>query len=205
MLATIRRCKVNTTSIQRFRLVTTNARLSPFQLRTFTTHPSSSSIVKRAARVARFSGYFLLSSAFGILAIGAGIFVHDAFTYTDKHVDRVPVSPLALHPELGGPKNLPIVRVQVDDEEDEENVKLAAKPRLVIIGAGWGVRPAFLRHPYLLTEARQAISLLQSLHSGTYHVTVVSPETFTTFTPLLPCVCAIALLVQYFDSLQLQP
>jgi NADH dehydrogenase len=50
------------------------------------------------------------------------------------------VSPLALHPETGGPKNLPVARVQVDDEEDEENIKLAEKPRLVIVGGGWGVR-----------------------------------------------------------------
>jgi NADH dehydrogenase len=76
---------------------------------------------------------------FGVLALGAGIFVHDAFTYSDQHIDRVPVSPLALHPERGGPKNLPIVRVQVDDEQDEENKRLAGKPKLVILGGGWGV------------------------------------------------------------------
>jgi hypothetical protein len=105
--------------------------------------PDRSHIFRRTLTVLRFSGYFLLSSACGVLAIGAGIFIHDAFTYTDKHLDRVPVSPLALHPERGGPKNLPVARVQVDDEEDEENVKLAAKPRLVIIGGGWGVRCIF--------------------------------------------------------------
>jgi len=81
----------------------------------------------------------LLSSAFGVLAIGAGIFIHDALTYTDKHVDRVPINPLALHPENGGPKNLPVVKALVDDDDDEENKKLAEKPRLVIIGGGWGV------------------------------------------------------------------
>jgi hypothetical protein len=97
-------------------------------------------VIRRTIKFARFSGYFLLSSAFGILAIGAGIFIHDAFTYSDRHVDRVPVSPLALHPTSGGPKNLPIARVQVDDEEDEENIKLAERPRLVIVGGGWGVR-----------------------------------------------------------------
>ena len=61
------------------------------------------------------------------------------FTYTDKHVDRVPVNPLALNPQRGGPKNLPVARVLVDDEEDDEAKKLASKPRLVIVGAGWGV------------------------------------------------------------------
>ena len=29
--------------------------------------------------------------------------------------------------------------------------------------------------------------MLQSLHPGDYHVTIVSLDTFTTFTPLLPC------------------
>jgi hypothetical protein len=95
--------------------------------------------LRRAIAIGRYSGYFLLSSAFGVLAIGAGIFIHDAFTYSDKHLDRVPVSPLALNPERGGPKNLPIVKVMVDDEEDEENVRIAEKPRLVIVGGGWGV------------------------------------------------------------------
>jgi NADH dehydrogenase len=111
----------------------------------------------------------LLSSAFGVLAIGAGIFIHDALTYTDKHVDRVPINPLALKPERGGPKNLPVVKVLVDDDEDEENRKLAEKPKLVIIGGGWG-----------------AVGVLQSLHLGDYHVTLVSADTYTTFTPLLP-------------------
>jgi len=94
---------------------------------------------RRAVKFARYSGYFCLSSVFGVLAIGAGIFIHDAFTYSSKHIDRVPVSPLALHPERGGPKNLPIVRAQVDDEQDEENKKLAEKPRLIVVGGGWGV------------------------------------------------------------------
>lgn len=132
---------------------------TPFQNRSF----------RRARAIARYTGYFAISSVFGVLALGAGIFVHDAFTYSDKHVDRVPVSPLALHPELGGPKNLPVVRVQVDDEQDEENKMLAGKPKLVVLGGGWG-----------------AMGVLQTLHTGDYHVTIVSADTFTTFTPLLP-------------------
>jgi len=31
------------------------------------------------------------------------------------------------------------------------------------------------------------MGVLQNLHPGDYHITVVSTETFTTFTPLLPC------------------
>ncbi|KZS88379.1 nucleotide-binding domain-containing protein [Sistotremastrum niveocremeum HHB9708] len=130
---------------------------------------TSGKIVRRSITAAKYGGFICLSAAMGVLVIGSGIFLHDWFTYTDRHIDRVPVSPLALHPENGGPKKLPIARVLVDDEETEENKKLAQKPRLVIVGGGWG-----------------AVGLIQTLHSNDYHVTVVSPETFTTFTPLLP-------------------
>ena len=54
-------------------------------------------------------------------------------------MDRVPVSPLALHPKLGGPKNLPVASVTLGDEESEENRQLAHKPKLIIVGGGWGV------------------------------------------------------------------
>ncbi|OAX41706.1 nucleotide-binding domain-containing protein [Rhizopogon vinicolor AM-OR11-026] len=128
-----------------------------------------SRFLSRTLLVAKYTGYAVFSSAFGILLLGAGIFIHDAFTYTNKHIDRVPVLPLALHPERGGPKNLPVVRALVDDVEDDEAKSLLDKPKLVIIGAGWG-----------------AVSVLDMLSFGDYHVTVVTPETFTTFTPLLP-------------------
>ncbi|KAF9469289.1 nucleotide-binding domain-containing protein [Collybia nuda] len=123
----------------------------------------------RARTVARYTGYVSLSAIFGVLAVGAGFFVHDVFTYSHKHIDRVPISPLALKPEKGGPKSLPIARVQVDDDDDEENASIAEKPKLVIVGGGWG-----------------AMGVLQTLYAGDYHVTVISSETFTTFTPLLP-------------------
>ncbi|KAG7092740.1 hypothetical protein E1B28_009068 [Marasmius oreades] len=127
------------------------------------------SIFHRSLTVAKYTGYAGLSAIFGLFVLGAGILAHDAFTYNDRHVERVPINPLALHPERGGPKNLPVVKVQVDDEDDEEMKRLAEKPRLVIIGGGWG-----------------AMGVLQTLYPGHYHVTVVSAETFTTFTPLLP-------------------
>ncbi|TFK54717.1 mitochondrial NADH dehydrogenase [Heliocybe sulcata] len=126
-------------------------------------------LVRRTLTAARWGSYLIASSAVGLVVITGAIFVHDAFTYTEAHVDRVPVSPLALHPEKGGPKNLPIAMSLVDDVEDEEYQKVAHKPRLVIVGGGWG-----------------AVSVLQSLHAGDYHVTVISPDTYTTFTPLLP-------------------
>ncbi|KAG1761709.1 pyridine nucleotide-disulfide oxidoreductase-domain-containing protein [Suillus occidentalis] len=142
----------------------------PSQGRRIPTEPlPRSRLLSRILLVAKYTGLVALSSTFGILLLGAGIFIHDAFTYTNKDVHRVPVLPLALHPEQGGPKNLPIVRALVDDVEDDEAKKLLNKPKLVIIGGGWG-----------------AVSVLQTLSPGDWHVTVVSPETFTTFTPLLP-------------------
>ena len=90
--------------------------------------------------MAKYGALGVAASVAGVLALGGIIFLHDAFTYTDRHVDRVPVNPLALNPETGGPKDLPIAKVLVEDEEDEENKKLAMKPRLVIVGGGWGVR-----------------------------------------------------------------
>ena len=85
------------------------------------------------------------------------IFLHDAFTYNEKvrdpfctpiynvltaykHIQGVPVEPLALHPTTGGPKNLPVVKHYLSDIEDEENAELSRKPHLVIVGGGWGVR-----------------------------------------------------------------
>ena len=123
-----------------------------------------------------------------VLFIGGAIFLHDAFTYTDRHVERVPVNPLALHPENGGPKDLPIARVLVGDEEDEINKQLSQKPKLVIIGGGWGVSTVAINSFQMsLTAPLKAMGVLKTLQSGDYHVTVISPETFTTFTPLLPC------------------
>ena len=98
-----------------------------------------SGIVSGSKTFAKYAGLFCLSSAIGVVTIGTGILVHDAFTYSERHIDRVPVNPLALHPERGGPKNLPIAHVLVDDEEDDEAKALTEKPKLVIVGAGWGV------------------------------------------------------------------
>lgn len=72
------------------------------------------------------------------LLIGV-ILIHDAFTYSQRHLDRVPVNPLALKPRRGGPKNLPIIDVELDDLESAEKVRCEKLPRLVIVGGGWGV------------------------------------------------------------------
>jgi NADH dehydrogenase len=94
---------------------------------------------RRLRSAAKWTGLLFASTVVGVVGLGTAIFVHDAFTYHDRHVDRVPVSPLALHPKRGGPKNLPVVHVLVGDEEDEENRRLEEKPKLVIVGGGWGV------------------------------------------------------------------
>lgn len=111
-----------------------------------------------------------------------------------QHVAGVPVAPLALHPERGGPKKLPIAKAYLSDIEDHDAEGLVRKPHLVIVGAGWGVslltycEPSWkvtdISHLLLLF---QSVGLLQSLRPGDYHVTVISTDTYNTFTPLLPC------------------
>ncbi|KAI5894247.1 nucleotide-binding domain-containing protein [Schizophyllum commune H4-8] len=126
-------------------------------------------ITRRCLNAAKWFGFlsagFIASIAFGTFVL----FVHDACTYSDAHIDGVPVNPLALHPHKGGPKNLPVVEVLLRDEEDPEMRELSSKPRLVIVGGGWG-----------------AMGVIEKLKPGDYHVTIISAETYTTFTPLLP-------------------
>lgn len=112
-----------------------------------------SRFLHRSLLIAKYTSYLALSATAGVLALGAAIFIHDAFTYTDKHIGRVPVSPLALHPERGGPKNLPVVNALLADEEDEEFRKLNEKPRLVVVGGGWGVRLHTFPLPSLLNNS----------------------------------------------------
>lgn len=113
-----------------------------------------------------YTGLFIVSSGVAVVAF----FVYDASTYRDdpSAVD-VPVSELALHPRRGGPKNLPIAEALVGDQDTEEMAEQKDKPRLVILGTGWG-----------------SISLLKQLNPGDYHVTVVSPTNYFLFTPMLP-------------------
>ena len=139
--SSLRRCPTNSwhTSINSRQLQT---------LRTFASEAKApppgfpkpkKSFFGRAKAAAWWTTIGCASCVAGVFAVGGAIFLHDAFTYTDRHVERVPVNPLALHPESGGPKNLPIARVLVGDEEDEVNQALSKKPRLVIVGGGWGV------------------------------------------------------------------
>jgi len=62
-----------------------------------------------------------------------GFFVYDASTYKeDNDTGDCPVSELALTPELGGPKNLPIAHFLVDDHDGEDIIRQKDKPRLVV-------------------------------------------------------------------------
>jgi NADH dehydrogenase len=72
---------------------------------------------------------------------------------------------LAFYPKRGGTKNLPIISHQLDDDIEDSN----EKPRLVIVGGGWG-----------------AVSVLNNLDKDKYNVTLVSENNYFLFTPLLP-------------------
>jgi NADH:ubiquinone reductase (H+-translocating) len=99
-----------------------------------------------------------------------GFFLYDASTYKEceTKVD-IPVDEIALAPKTGGPKNLPIAEVLVDDEDSDEMREQKHKPKLVILGTGWGT-----------------VAMLKELNPGDYHVTVVSPTNYFLFTPMLP-------------------
>lgn len=77
----------------------------------------------------------------------------------DAQAVRVLVNPLALEPERGGKKNLKIARVLMDDEDDEAHAGQLKKPKLVILGGGWG-----------------GVALMQHLKADAYHVVVIAPD-----------------------------
>ena len=68
-----------------------------------------------------------------------------------------------------GPKNLPIAEVQIDDNDCLEMQRQKDKPKLVVLGGGWG-----------------SVALLKTLNPEDYHVTLVSPTNYFLFTPMLP-------------------
>ncbi|KAI5252748.1 NADH-ubiquinone oxidoreductase subunit [Aureobasidium subglaciale] len=104
----------------------------------------------------------------GVLVVA--FFAFDATTYKEEadSVDIV-VSELALNPRRGGPKNLPIAEHLIDDDDSPEKKAQKHKPKLVILGTGWG-----------------SVALLKQLNPDDYHVTVVSPSNYFLFTPMLP-------------------
>ena len=138
-------------------------------VRTVSTKPlptTQSRIVRFAYRTLAYLGFFALASGSIILAF----FVYDYTTYEEgpTHGD-VPVPELALNPRRGGPKDLPIVECLLDDADSPEKQAQRTKPRLVVLGTGWG-----------------SIAMLKTLDPDQYHVTVISPSNYFLFTPMLP-------------------
>ncbi|KAK9778287.1 hypothetical protein SCAR479_04689 [Seiridium cardinale] len=100
----------------------------------------------------------------------AAFFLYDATTYKESTpFGECRVSEYALSPRTGGPKNLPIIDAYIDDDDTQEKSAQKQKPRLVILGGGWG-----------------GVALLKQLNPDDYHVTVVSPKNYFLFTPMLP-------------------
>ncbi|KAI5861616.1 hypothetical protein GGS23DRAFT_598393 [Durotheca rogersii] len=114
----------------------------------------------------------VVGTGFGFMgALLAAFFIYDSTTYEESSstLGDCHVSEAALNPRRGGPKNLPIVEALLDDDETEESRQRKTKPHLVILGGGWG-----------------SVALLKQLKPGDYHVTVISPNNYFLFTPMLP-------------------
>lgn len=117
-------------------------------------------------RAAAWVGSTVVVLSLGVVAF----FLYDASTYKEGADSRdIDVSQIALSPRVGGPKNLPIAEVLIDDDECEEAKAQKDKPKLVILGGGWG-----------------SVALLKELDPDQYHVTVISPTNYFLFTPMLP-------------------
>ena len=132
-----------------------------------TTPPKSKSrILHYTYRALVSLGLFVVISGGLVVAF----FIYDATTYQDDPgaVD-IPVSEYALNPRRGGPKNLPIAEYFIDDDDTEDMRSQKHRPKLVILGTGWG-----------------SVALLKNLDPHDYHVTVVSPSNHFLFTPMLP-------------------
>ena len=143
--------------------------LSPASVRLLTTKALPSHrgpVVRFLYRLFAWTGIFIFVSG----SIVVGFFLYDATTYheCEGKVD-IGVDETALSPLRGGPKNLPIAEVLVDDEDSDQMREQKDKPKLVILGTGWG-----------------SVAMLKELKAGDYHITVVSPDNYFLFTPMLP-------------------
>lgn len=97
-------------------------------------------------------------------------FIYDSTTYRECEVpETIEVPTLAINPEVGGPENLPILKESLDTYDSEIKQTVSYKPKLVILGSGWA-----------------SVGLLKNLRKGDYDVTVISPQNYFLFTPLLP-------------------
>ncbi|CAO3651540.1 unnamed protein product [Cunninghamella echinulata] len=127
-----------------------------------TTTSTGSKLIKRGRWIKRI---VLGSSVIGVGYL-AYILKQDIEYRKDPSIQHAHenVPPLALHPQLGGENNLPILTHQLDNQSSEEK-----KPRLVILGSGWG-----------------SVSCLKNLDKDNYNVTVISENNYFLFSPLLP-------------------
>jgi len=118
-------------------------------------------------RACAYFGFLVAVGSVSVLAF----FIYDASTYRENPAidGDLPVSSIALNPRCGGPKNLPIAEHFVDDDDSPQKHNQKHKPKLVILGTGWG-----------------SIALLKTLNPEDYHVTVISPSNHFLFTPMLP-------------------
>ncbi|KAH8552361.1 hypothetical protein BGW37DRAFT_491624 [Umbelopsis sp. PMI_123] len=122
----------------------------------------ASSAVKNKTRIGK---YGLVGVAAGSALTVAYHLSHDEEVINTAEGAHLTVPKQAFRPQLGGFKQLPVVSHFLDDSIHEENTK----PRLVVIGSGWG-----------------AVSVLEQLEKDDYNVTVISENNYFLFTPLLP-------------------
>lgn len=121
-------------------------------------------------RIVKGTYFAIMVGSTTIFVLLCGFFIYDATTYApEPFPENVKVSQLALSPEKGGPDNLPILKRNLDDYDSPEKEQLQYRPKLVVLGSGWG-----------------AVGVLKSLSYGDYDVTVISPTNYFLFTPLLP-------------------
>ncbi|KAL8997187.1 MAG: hypothetical protein Q9169_003453 [Polycauliona sp. 2 TL-2023] len=166
---TVLNCRQSTSTAWRRPLPPFGSQANPRLLRPISTKP----IPNRRGPVFRFFYRAFAYTGGFVLIVGGlvvGFFVYDASTYReDLSYTDIPVSTDALYPKRGGPKNLPIADTLVSDDDCPENSRAKHKPKLVILGSGWG-----------------SVALLKQLNPEDYHITVVSPVNYFLFTPMLP-------------------
>ena len=133
---------------------------SPLCVAQLRRNPSTSHLILRTSaflsrpfpqgrsRIFRVCYRIFTLTGFLVLSIGSFVvlfFLYDASTYQEEVVHSdVPVPERALNPRRGGPKNLPIVDCLLDDSDSPEKERQRDKPKLVILGSGWGVSTYFL-------------------------------------------------------------
>ncbi|KAK9456766.1 hypothetical protein V1511DRAFT_520692 [Dipodascopsis uninucleata] len=130
----------------------------------------SKSMKKRVLRVLHISSVIIGTGVTTVAILLMGFFIYDSTTYKElDEIEEIELSELALNPKLGGPKNLPILSKYLDDEDNDINRISMDKPKLVVLGSGWG-----------------AVAALKNISPTDYHITVISPSNHFVFTPMLP-------------------